>query len=307
VRAVVFAYHNMGIAGLEALRHAGFNIAAIFSHKDDPGENVWFDSVTEWARENKVEVFCPDDVNKPEWIQQISRLSPDVIFSFYYRRMISRDILSIPPSGAYNLHGSLLPAYRGRVPVNWVLVNGEKQTGVTLHHMIEKPDSGDIVRQKAVDIDFSDTARTLYDKLCKAARELLEETLPLIREGKAPRFPQDLTKGNYFGGRRPEDGRIDWRWPAVRIYNLIRAVTEPYPGAFAFLPGDEKIVIWWAVPGDGGSRNHLPGQVEVESGSVLVGTGQGHIRLLEIEVAGARMKNDLIFNYFKSKKGLVLT
>ncbi len=307
MRAVVFAYHNMGVAGLEALRHAGFNIAAIFSHKDDPGENVWFDSVTEWARKNEIEVFCPDDVNKPEWIQKISRLSPDVIFSFYYRHMINKDILSIPPSGAYNLHGSLLPAYRGRVPVNWVLVYGEKQTGVTLHHMIDKPDAGDIVGQKAVDIDFSDTAQTLYDKLCRAARTLLEEILPLIREGKAPRTPQDLTKGSYFGGRRPEDGRIDWRWPAVRIYNLIRAVTEPYPGAFAYLPGEEKIMVWWAVLEDRGSRNHLPGHIEIEPGSVLVGTGQGHIRLLDIEVAGARMKNDLIFNYFKSKKGLVLT
>jgi UDP-4-amino-4-deoxy-L-arabinose formyltransferase/UDP-glucuronic acid dehydrogenase (UDP-4-keto-hexauronic acid decarboxylating) len=297
----------MGIAGLEALRQTGFNIASIFSHKDDPGENVWFDSVIEWARKNEIEVFCPDDVNNVEWIRKISRLSPDVIFSFYFRRMISKDILSIPPSGAYNLHGSLLPAYRGRVPVNWVLVNGEKQTGVTLHHMIEKPDAGDIVGQKAVDIDFSDTARTLYDKLCNAAGELLEEILPLIREGNAPRTPQDLTKGSYFGGRKPEDGSIDWRWPAVRIYNLIRAVTEPYPGAFAFLPGDEKIMIWRAVLEDRGGRNHLPGQTEIEPGIVLVGTGQGHIRLLDIEVAGARMKNDLIFNYFKSKKGLILT
>jgi methionyl-tRNA formyltransferase len=173
--------------------------------------------------------------------------------------------------------------------------------------MIDKPDAGDIVGQKAVNIDFNDTARTLYDKLCRAARTLLEEILPLIREGKAPRTPQDLTKGSYFGGRKPEDGRIDWRWPAVRIYNLIRAVTEPYPGAFAFLPGDEKIMIWRAVLEDRGGRNHLPGQIEIETGVVLVGTGQGHIRLLDIEVAGARMKNDLIFNYFKSKKGLILT
>jgi len=297
----------MGIAGLEALRQAGFDISAVFSHRDDPGENVWFDSVTDWARKNRIEVFCPDDINKPEWIQKISRLSPDIIFSFYYRHMIGKDILSIPPSGAYNLHGSLLPAYRGRVPVNWVLVNGEKKTGITLHHMTEKPDAGDIVGQKAVDIDFDDTARTLYGKLCKAAGILLGEILPLIREDKAPRTPQDLTKGSYFGGRRPEDGRIDWKWPAVRIYNLIRAVADPYPGAFAFLPGDEKIMIWWAIPENKSDSNHLPGQIEVETGSVLVGTGQGHIRLLDIEVAGARMKNNLIFNYFKSKKGLILT
>ncbi len=307
MRAVVFAYHNMGIAGLEALKRAGFNIAAVFSHKDDPSENCWFASVAKWAKENHIEVFYPDNVNKPEWIQEISRLSPDVIFSFYYRNMISKDILNIPPSGAYNLHGSLLPAYRGRVPVNWVLVNGEKQTGVTLHHMIEKPDAGDIVGQKVVNIDFGDTARALYDKLCKAAGILLEEILPLIREGKAPRTPQDLAKGSYYGGRRPEDGHIDWRWSAVRIYNLIRAVTEPYPGAFTYSPAGEKIMIWWALPKEDAVHDHSSGQIEIENSNVFVRAGEGRIKLVDIAMAGSRIKDDLIFQYFKNKEGLVLT
>lgn len=307
MRAVVFAYHSMGVAGLDALKRVGFDIAAIFSHEDDPGENCWFDSVAEWAKANRIDVFYPDTVNTPEWIQTVSRLSPEVIFSFYYRHMISKDILNIPHSGGYNLHGSLLPTYRGRVPVNWVLVNGEKQTGVTLHHMIEKPDAGDIVGQKVVNIDFSDTARTLYDKLCKAAGTLLEEVLPLIREGKSPRTPQDLTKGSYFGGRRPEDGRIDWRWSAVRIYNLIRAVTEPYPGAFTFSPGGEKIMIWWALPKEDGIHDHNPGQIEIENSNVFVRAGEGRIKLVDIETAGSRIKNDLIFHYFKNKEGLVLT
>ena len=307
MRAVVFAYHNIGVVGLEALKGAGFTIAAIFSHKDDPGENCWFDSVSEWAKKNHIDVFCPDNMNTPEWIRKVSRLAPDVIFSFYYRSMLSRDILTIPASGAYNLHGSLLPAYRGRVPVNWVLVNGEKRTGVTLHHMIEKPDAGDIVGQKVITIEFNDTARTLYDKLCMTAGTLLEEVLPLIKEGKAPRILQDLTKGSYFGGRRPEDGRINWNWPAMRIYNLIRAVTEPYPGAFAFLPGGEKMLIWWALPEEDGVHDHLPGQIEVENSYVFVRTGEGRVKLFDIETAGSRMKNDLIFHYFKGKEGLVLT
>ena len=297
----------MGITGLESLKNTGFDIAAVFSHKDDPSENCWFASVAKWAEENHIEVFCPDDVNAPEWIQTISQRAPDVIFSFYYRNMLSQKILHISPSGAYNLHGSLLPAYRGRSPVNWVLVNGEKQTGVTLHHMIEKPDAGDIVGQRVVNIDFSDTSRTLYDKLCRAARILLGEVLPLIREGKAPRIPQDLSKGSYFSGRRPEDGRIDWRWPAVRIYNLIRAVTEPYPGAFAFLPGGERIMIWWALPEEDGVHDHLPGQIEVENGHVYVRTGEGRVRLVDIETAGSRMKDNQILHSFKSKEELVLT
>ncbi len=307
MKAVVFAYHNMGICGLEALKKAGFNTAAIFSHEDDPGENCWFDSVVEWAKKNNVEVFYPPDVNTPEWLEKISRLAPDVIFSFYYRHMLSPDILNIPASGAYNLHGSLLPAYRGRTPVNWAIANGEKQTGITLHHMIGKPDAGDIVGQKVVEIDFEDTARILYGKLCGAARELLEEILPLIREGRAPRIPQNLTKGSYYGGRRPEDGHINWSWPAMRIYNLIRAVTEPYPGAFGFLPGVGKILIWWALPEGRGMNDHPPGQIEVIMKDVFVRTGDGRLKLVDIEVAGSRKKHDLIFGYFKNKEGLVLT
>jgi len=307
MRAVAFAYHNMGICGLEALKKAGFNIAAIFSHEDDPGENCWFDSVVEWANKNHIEVFCPPDVNTPDWTEKVSRLAPEVIFSFYFRHMLSPDILNIPASGAYNLHGSLLPAYRGRTPVNWAIVNGESETGVTLHYMIGKPDAGDIVGQKTVEIDFEDTAMTLYDKLCAAAGALLEEVLPLIREGRAPRIPQELTKGSYYSGRRPEDGRIDWSWPAVRIYNLIRAVTEPYPGAFGFLPGVGKILIWWALPEEGKKIDHPPGQIEVEKRDVYVRTGDGRLKLVDIEVEGSRRKQDLIFDYFRNKEGLVLT
>jgi methionyl-tRNA formyltransferase len=307
MRAVVFAYHNMGICGLEALREAGFNIEVIFSHEDDPAENCWFDSVVEWANKNHVEVHCPRDVNTPDWTEKISRLAPDVIFSFYFRHMLSQEILNIPASGAYNLHGSLLPAYRGRTPVNWAIVNGERKTGVTLHHMIGKPDAGDIVGQKAIEIAFEDTARTLYDKLCVAARKMLAEVLPQIREGSAPRIPQDLTKGSYYGGRRPEDGRIDWSWPAIRIYNLIRAVTEPYPGSFGFLPGVGKILIWWALPEEGKSNDHTPGEIEVEKKDVFVRTGNGRLKLIDIEFAGSRRKQSQIFDYFKNKEGLVLT
>jgi methionyl-tRNA formyltransferase len=307
MRAVVFAYHNMGICGLEALKKAGFDIAAIFSHEDDPGENCWFGSVIEWAGKNHVSVFCPTDVNTPPWIEKVSSLAPDVLFSFYFRHMLSQDILNIPAAGAYNLHGSLLPAYRGRAPVNWAIINGEKKTGVTLHHMIGKPDAGDIVGQKAVEIEFADTARTLYDKLCAAAGEMLAEILPLIREGRPPRIPQDVTKGSYHGGRRPEDGRIDWSLPAVRIYDLIRAVTEPYPGAFGFLPGGEKMLIWWALPDWKGRNDHTPGQIEVEKKDVFIRTGDGRLKLLDIEVAGSRIKRGQIFNYFKNKEGLVLT
>ncbi|HPL09201.1 MAG TPA: formyltransferase [Smithellaceae bacterium] len=305
MKAIVLAYHNMGLAGLAALGRHGFDIAAVFTHEDDPKENCWFGSVKDWAE--KQGIGCTTDpVNSPQWIEKIKRMQPDVLFSFYYRNMVRPEVLAIPRIGAFNLHGSLLPSYRGRCPVNWVLVNGEKETGVTLHCMVEKPDAGDIVGRRAVSIDFEDTARTLYDKLCEAAGGLLDELLPEMKKGKIPRIKQDLSRGSYYGGRKPEDGRISWDRTAVEIYNLIRAVTDPYPGAFAFAENGGKILIWRARPVSSVSGGG-PGDVILDGQSVLVKTGDGAIRLQEIEASGARWKDAGIGNYFKQGKVKKLT
>ena len=309
MKSVVFAYHNMGLAGLRALQRAGYEIACVFSHDDDPDENCWFGSVKEWANAQAIPVYCPTEVNRPEWITRIAALEPEMLFSFYYRHMIAEEILQLPKRGAYNLHGSLLPAYRGRCPVNWVLLRGEDRTGVTLHHMVRKADAGDIVGQRAVPIGKTDTAVILYQKLCDAAGELLDGLLPLMKEGRAPRIPQDITKGSYFGGRRPEDGRIDWRWPAERIYNLVRAVTEPYPGAFCTLPDGTPLTIWWAVPEEGRPADaaDAPGTVRIEDAGVVVSTGNGRLRLLNLETGKTRMTGERLIRYFKDREGLKLS
>jgi UDP-4-amino-4-deoxy-L-arabinose formyltransferase/UDP-glucuronic acid dehydrogenase (UDP-4-keto-hexauronic acid decarboxylating) len=301
----VFAYHNMGLTGLDALALHGYDIAAVFTHEDDPGENCWFGSVKNWAEEKNIAVYTTEKVNSPEWIAKIAAINPDVIFSFYYRKMICKKILDLPRVGAFNLHGSCLPYYRGRCPVNWVIINGEKQTGVTLHYMVEKPDAGDIVGQKPVMIDVSDTAKTLYDKLCGAAKELLEEVLPLMKKGKVQRQKQDLSQGSYYGGRRPEDGRIDWKKSADEIYNLIRAVTEPYPGAFALFDNDEKIIIWWAEPAVA-QEAAAPGKLIMTDKEILVQTGKNAIKLLNIEVKGKRLKGEQINSYLKNEKVKIL-
>ncbi len=309
MKSVVFAYHNMGMAGLRAVERAQMDISAVFSHQDDPAENCWFGSVEAWAKQRGIPVYCPPDVNEPQWIARIAALRPEMIFSFYYRRMLSERILALPPLGAYNLHGSYLPAYRGRCPVNWVLVNGETRTGVTLHHMVKKADAGDIVGQRAVAIGPLDTAQILYGKLCDAAGELLDELLPLMISGKAPRTPQDLSQGSYYGGRTPADGRIDWRWPAARIHNLIRAVTEPYPGAFGFLPGGEKLLVWKASPRGGTMEitGKAPGKILLEDRRIFVQTGQGKIELLDVEAEGRRMAGECMLAYFRDKEGMILT
>ena len=298
MKAVVFAYHNMGIAGLDALFNHGFDIEAIFTHEDDPDENCWFGSVKNWAHQKNITVYTTEEVNSPKWIAKIAAFNPDIIFSFYYRKMICREILDLPRIGAFNLHGSFLPDYRGRCPVNWVIINGEKRTGVTLHYMIDKPDAGDIVGQKVVVIDLSDTAKTLYDKLCRVAKELLDELLPLIKGGQIPRQKRDLKAGSYYGGRRPEDGRIDWKKSAGEIYNLIRGVTRPYPGAFALMENNEKIIIWWAEPQEL-NKGTAVGDVEISSQDVFVQTGKNAIKLLEIEIQGKCFTDSQIFKYFR--------
>lgn len=305
MKTVVFAYHNMGLAGLDALFNHGFDIAAVFTHEDDPDENCWFGSVKNWAEQKNIAVYTTEEVNSPDWIAKIAAINPDVIFSFYYRKMICQKILDLPLVGAFNLHGSYLPYYRGRCPVNWVIINGEAKTGVTLHYMVEKPDAGDIVGQKPVAIGSSDTAKTLYDKLCGAAKELLDEVLPLIKKDQIPRQRQNLSQGSYYGGRRPEDGRIDWNKSAAEIYNLIRAVTEPYPGAFALLDNDEKIIIWWAQPAVSKEAVIL-GKLVITNKEVLVQTGKNAIKLLDIEIKEKYLRGEQINSYLMNGKVKVL-
>ena len=243
MKAVVFAYHDMGCTGIQALLDAGYDIEAIFTHPDNAGENHFFGSVARLAAEQGITVYAPEDVNHPLWVDRIQAMAPEVIFSFYYRNLIGNDILGLAPKGAFNLHGSLLPKYRGRAPLNWVLVNGEKETGVTLHRMVQRADAGDIVAQQVVTITDSDVALSLHRKLCSASQMLLGDVLPKIRSGQTQECAQDETQATYVGRRTPEDGRLDWEKPAQVLHNLVRAVSDPWPGAFGFV-GTCQFIVW---------------------------------------------------------------
>jgi len=296
MKAIVLAYHNIGCAGIRALLANGYDIQAVFTHPDDPKENQWFESVAELAAEKNLTVFAPENINHPLWVERFKEFQPDIIFSFYYRNMVGPAILSIPPAGCLNLHGSLLPRYRGRCPVNWALIHGEKETGVTLHYMTPKPDDGDIVGQKKVEISLEDTALTLHSKMTVAATSLLTEVLPPIREGKAPRTPQEHRLASYFGGRKPADGEIDWDKTATEIHNLVRAVTRPYPGAFSYLR-NRKCFFWSVIPVEN-NDDVIPGTV-ISSDPLVVRCGQGAIQLLAgqseggVYVSGAQLAAEL--------------
>ncbi|MCP3867404.1 MAG: formyltransferase [Gammaproteobacteria bacterium] len=240
--AVVFAYHQVGVRCLNALLARKVAVSLVVTHRDDRDENIWWESVADLARLAGIPVITPDDPNDPQVVKQVGACRPDFIFSFYYRHMLKAPLLQIPAKGAYNMHGSLLPSYRGRVPVNWALVKGESESGMTLHRMELKPDAGHILGRKAVAILPNDTAKDLFMKLVCAAESLLLKVLPDLLRGAAREQPMDLKQGSYFGGRCPEDGRIDWSRKAWEIHNLIRAVAPPYPGAFTDI-GDTRLMI----------------------------------------------------------------
>ncbi|OQP34780.1 bifunctional UDP-4-amino-4-deoxy-L-arabinose formyltransferase/UDP-glucuronic acid oxidase ArnA [Pantoea latae] len=243
MKTIVFAYAEMGCAGITALLNAGYEIGAIFTHADTSPESHAFPSVARLAAEHGIPVYAPEDASHPLWVDRIRAMQPDVIFSFYYRALLSSTLLDCARIGAFNLHGSLLPKYRGRAPLNWVLVNGETETGVTLHRMVKRADAGDIVAQQRVAIDEQDNALTLHRKLVACAAQLLESALPAIKRGEIAATPQNEAEATKVGRRTPEDGRIDWTRPAQAINNLVRAVTDPWPGAFAFA-GTVKFVVW---------------------------------------------------------------
>ena len=283
-RSVVFGYHDIGVACLEELLAAGDEVSLVVTHADRPDENVWWRSVRELADKHGLPCLVDPDLRSPDFAARVRALAPDFIFSFMFRQLLPGQLLDIPQLGALNLHPSALPKYRGRSPINWVLVRGEKETGVTLHYMVEKPDRGDIVAQLRFPIAELETALTLHRRATDEARVLFRETYPLLRERRAPRHPQDASQASYFGGRKPEDGEIDWAWPARRIYDLVRAVTHPYPGAFT-VHGGRRVFVWWARPEE--DRIGLaPGRVDVSSAAVRVGTGRGLLRLDRVQVEG---------------------
>jgi len=238
--AVVFGYHNVGVRCLKVLLAGGVDIKLVVTHEDNPDENVWFESVVTLCQAEGIPYITPADARGAELLAQVRAAAPDFVFSFYYRHMLPAQLLAVAP--AFNMHGSLLPQFRGRAPVNWAVLHGASETGATLHEMTVKPDAGAIVAQTAVPILPDDTAFEVFGKVQVAAEQTLWSVLPALLAGTAPRRANDLTQGGYFGGRKPEDGRIDWSRPAQAVYNLHRAVAPPYPGAFTAV-GDAVYVI----------------------------------------------------------------
>jgi methionyl-tRNA formyltransferase len=275
-RAVVFAYHDVGARCLQVLLDAGVDVALVVTHRDDPAERIWFARVADFSRDRNIRTLEDPALETIE--KELQEIKPDFIFSFYYRRMLPMALLRLAKRGAFNMHGSLLPKYRGRAPVNWAIIHGEKESGATLHEMVEKPDAGRIVDQQAVPIGPDDLAVDVFRKVTDAAETVLRRSIAKLIDGTAKLREQDLSKGSYFGGRKPEDGRIDWSRSAREIHDLVRAVAPPYPGAFS---GDLRVLRTALTEKSHAGKSFGPYR---EDGEWFAACGDGKVlRLLEIE------------------------
>ena len=298
--AVVFAYHDVGVRCLSVLLAHGMTIPLVVTHRDDADERIWFGSVERLARDHGLHVATPDDPNDAAFTREVRSLAPDFVFSFYYRRMLSPAILAAAQRGAYNMHGSLLPKYRGRAPVNWAVLHGELDTGATLHRMTAKPDAGGIVDQMAVPILPDDSAIDVFRKVTVASELVLDRALPRIVDGTAKETPQDLAKGGYFGGRKPADGRIDWSRGAAEIHNLVRAVAPPYPGAFTELAGHRLALHRTRVLD--GVASPRGARLEVSDDAVVIHCADGaRLQVLEAALDGIIADPPLLLKPFGSR------
>ena len=282
-RILFFGYSEVGFECLSLLLERGDNVVALITHEDNPHEKIWFQTPAVAATKHGVPVHTPVSVNTPEWMERIALLAPDLILSVYYRNMISEKILGLAPLGAFNMHGSLLPKYRGRAPINWARLHGEPRLGMTLHRMVKKADAGAIVDQEGVDIGLRDTAEQAFRKVMPCARLVLARQIDALLAGTAKETPQDDSQANYFGGRKPEDGRIHWTQTSAQIFNLIRAVTDPYPGAFTDV-GPTRLMVWWAEPDSPATRGRHghPGEV-LSLSPLVIATADGALELTKTE------------------------
>ena len=282
--AIVCAYSPVGREALAGLLEAGIEVIALYTYAQGPDES-WFEAPAALAEAQGIPVRREPDFNADHVFEAIRKAKPDLLLSFYFREMIQGRFLELPRLGAYNLHGSLLPNYRGRAPINWVLVKGEQETGVTLHAMTPRPDDGDIVAQAPIPIEWDDTALSLTLKAARAGRELVRECVPRIAAGNAPRILQKrIGPSTYFGGRKPQDSRLDFAMTAQEAFNQIRAVADPWPNAF-LETAKGKLKVPWALP----SGTPCPaGHFRPTPEGVLIGFADGSLRVVALRQGETR-------------------
>jgi|ETN01SMinimDraft_4_1059930.scaffolds.fasta_scaffold07316_4 methionyl-tRNA formyltransferase len=286
MRVVYIGCKEIGKTVLDALMEFYTEgIVGVYTYADEMSNkytrNSSFDSVM--AKYPDTLYRKIEDINNPDVLDEIRSLKPDVIIQFGWSHLIKKDLINIPPKGCVGFHSSLLPKYRGGSPLNWGIINGETEWGMTCFYLTPGLDDGDIIAQEKFPIEEYDTCKTLYDKAVESSIKMLKENLPKIANGTAERIPQNSAEVTLVKRRKPEDGKIDWDMPVKKIYDLIRGTTRPFPGAFTFL-GDEKIIVWASRKTGKDSSGSASGKIlEITDKGVVVSTGNESLLLTDIE------------------------
>ncbi len=315
MRVIFIGVVDAGWHCLEAVLEIKANVVGIFTadkqrmveksgmHPD------YFREFDDLARQWGVPLYKIDNVSVPFDTERMKGLKPDLIFCIGWPQVIGKEILGIPSCSCIGIHPTLLPERRGGAPINWCLIDGLSKSGVTLFYFDEGIDSGDIIAQQEFEITLEDTAKTVLDKVANISVELIKEYYPFLEKGDALRISQDNTRATYTRRRRPEDGVIDWRKTSLSIYNWIRALTLPFPGAFTFWNG-RKIIIWESelLKGYRARFNARHGEilVNLDERGMVVTTGDNCILIRTVEVDGEKMNGDEFVRRFKVDHGSIL-
>ncbi len=245
MRVVMFGYQTWGHRTLEALIGSEHEVALVVTHprSDHAYERIWSDSVADLAAEHDVPVLLRNRPDDPELMDRLRAAEPDIMVANNWRTRIGPEVFDLPKHGTLNVHDSLLPRYAGFSPVIWALINGEREVGVTAHQMDSELDAGDIVLQRSVPVEPTDTATDLFHKTVALIGPITADALALIESGTAQWVKQDRSKASFFHKRSLEDSRIDWSWPAERLERLVRALSDPYPNAFTYYRGERVRIV----------------------------------------------------------------
>lgn len=292
MKLFLFLGSRRGHAVLKKLISEKARIVGILCLVEDPHEEAYHPKVSTIAQENNIPLFYSNEVKPSEYEQTLKKIQPDIAFAIGWRYLITKAAYSVPPKGTFIIHDSLLPKYRGFAPMNWAIINGEQETGVTLFYIDEGTDCGAIIDQLSTSIGIKDTAKTVDEKIIKLYEEIIIKNLPGFAAGQIKSIPQDESIATYTCKRTPEDGEINWQKSALEIYNLIRGLTQPFPGAYTTLKGN-RVVIWEAeLPQQSDEYvGNIPGRIlGKKNGMIEVLTGNGIIRINRLQFVGAEEK-----------------
>jgi methionyl-tRNA formyltransferase len=295
VKVALLCAGDIGCRCLQtAIDSTAAEIVAVFSYRVESPQSEYLDRIQELCRSHRIRFFESSNVGCAEIEQLWSTLDLDYLFAIKWRTMIPQRVVDSARHGLIVFHASLLPKYRGWAPVNWPLINGEEKTGVTMFYAADDVDAGDIIEQRERRITDEDDAGTIDAWLNANVEEMLKQNLPRLADGTAARTPQDHDQATYTIWRTPEDGRIDWRRSAREIWNLVRGLTRPYPGAFTILDG-RKLIVWSAELETNPRRyvGSVPGKVEriLPGLGVNVLTGDGTLRLKQVQFENDEPRN----------------